>query len=314
MPVSSWCGGLRGSAGAFAVEPAAGGMLPKRVVQALRRYLEFIRFSHTIFALPFALAATVVAADGWPTGRTLMWVVAAMVCARTSAMGFNRIVDRHFDAANPRTRQRHLPAGTISLRGAWLLTLGSAVLFLLAAWALNPLCGLLAPVALVVIWFYSFTKRFTDFSHLFLGLALGLAPLGGWLAVTGRWEWPPVTLAAAVVCWLTGFDIIYATQDYEFDKQAGLHSLPVRWGIAGSLRFAMVAHAMMTGLLIVFGRWVQLAWPYFVGVAVIGAFLTAEHFFARRRDPASLHLAFFRMNAIISVVFLAATALGVWVR
>lgn len=281
-------------------------------MQVVRRYLEFIRFSHTVFALPFALAAVVVAARGWPGGRTLVLVLVAMICARTSAMGFNRIVDRHFDAQNPRTRNRHLPAGTITLRGAWTLTLVSAVLFVAAAWAINSLCGWLSPVALAVIWFYSLTKRFTDFSHLFLGAALGLAPLGGWLAVTGRWDWAPLVLALAVVCWLTGFDIIYATQDYEFDKAAGLHSLPVRWGIAGSLRFAMVAHVVMTGLLAVFGWLTKLSWPYFVGVVVIAGCLAVEHRLAQRRDPVSLNLAFFRMNAVISVLFLVATIAGVW--
>ncbi|MCS7048063.1 MAG: putative 4-hydroxybenzoate polyprenyltransferase [Verrucomicrobiae bacterium] len=281
-------------------------------MQWFLRYLEFIKFSHTVFALPFALAAVVVAARGWPGGRTMALVLAAMVCARTSAMAFNRIVDRKFDALNPRTRNRHLPTGSISLRGAWALTVVSAALFVGSAWAINPLCGWLSPVALVVIWFYSLTKRFTDFSHLFLGLALGLAPLGGWLAVTGRWEWPPIVLALAVVCWLTGFDIIYATQDYEFDKSIGLHSLPVRWGIAGSLQFARWSHAMMTVLLAVFGWMAKMSWPYYLGLVGIAGCLALEHHLARRRDPVSLNTAFFRMNAIVSVLFLAATVAGVW--
>lgn len=280
----------------------------------MRDYLEFVRFSHTVFALPFALASMVVAARGWPGWRTVLLIVAAMVCARTCAMGFNRIVDREFDARNPRTKNRHLPAGTISLGSAWVLTGLSAAGLVAVSGLINGLCFVLSPVALAVVCFYSLTKRFTDFTHLFLGIALGLAPVGAWLAVTGEFAWTPVVLAGAVVLWLTGFDIIYATQDYEFDKQAGLHSLPVRWGIAGSLRFAMVAHALTALLLAWFGRQAELGAAYFTGLAVIAVCLAAQHGLARKQDPVSLNVAFFRMNAIISVVFLAAVAADLFWR
>jgi len=280
----------------------------------LRKYFEFVRFSHTVFALPFALAAMVVAARGWPGGRVVGLILAAMVCARTAAMGFNRIVDREFDARNPRTASRHLPTGQITLASAWALTCLSAAGLVAVSWFINRLCFYLSPLALAVVGFYSLTKRFTDFTHLFLGIALGLAPLGAWLAVTGRFATEPVVLAGAVVLWLTGFDIIYATQDYEFDRRAGLRSLPVRWGIAGSLRFAMVAHALMALMLAWFGRVAGLGGWYFTGLALIAVCLTTQHALARRQDPVSLNVAFFRMNAIISVVFLAATAVDVFGR
>src|SRR5579862_647372 len=202
----------------------------------LRKYFEFVRFSHTVFALPFALASMVVAANanrGWPGWRTFLLILAAMVCARTVAMGFNRIVDRKFDALNPRTAQRHLPKGQITTASAWVLVCLSAAGLVVVTWGINPLCFRLSPVALLVVCFYSYTKRFTNFSHFFLGLALGIAPLGAWLAVRGTFDWPPIVLASAVVLWLVGFDIIYATQDYEFDKAHELHSLPVRLGVAG---------------------------------------------------------------------------------
>jgi 4-hydroxybenzoate polyprenyltransferase len=280
----------------------------------IRKYLEFVRFSHTVFALPFALASMVVAARadrGWPGWRVFLLIVAAMVCARTAAMGFNRIVDRRFDALNPRTEKRHLPAGRIGLASAWVLVYLSAMGFLLVTWFINPVCFLLSPVALLVVCFYSYTKRFTDFSHLFLGLALGIAPLGAWLAVRGRFDWPPCVLAAAVVFWLVGFDIIYATQDYEFDRSAGLHSLPARLGVIGSLRMAQAAHVVTAVLLLAFGLISNLHMPYYLGLAIILICLAVQHVLARKQDPVSLNAAFFRMNAIISAVFLGAVAVDV---
>jgi 4-hydroxybenzoate polyprenyltransferase len=280
----------------------------------IRKYFEFVRFSHTVFALPFALASMVVAARadrGWPGWRVFLLIVAAMVCARTAAMGFNRIVDRKFDALNPRTEKRHLPAGRIKLGSAWMLVCLSAVGFLLVTWFIDPVCFLLSPVALLVVCFYSYTKRFTDYSHLFLGLALGIAPLGAWLAVRGQFDWPPCVLAAAVVFWLVGFDIIYATQDYEFDRSKGLHSLPARLGVAGSLRMAQAAHAITAVLLLAFGLISNLHMPYYMGLAIILICLAVQHVLARKQDPVSLNAAFFRMNAIISAVFLGAVAVDV---
>jgi len=278
----------------------------------IRKYFEFVRFSHTVFALPFALAAMFVA--GWPGWRTFGLILAAMVCARTAAMGFNRIVDRKFDAENPRTAKRHLPAGQITVASALVLTGLSALGFVGVSWFINPLCFWLSPVALVVICAYSLTKRFTDFTHVFLGIALGLAPVGAWLAVTGAFSWTPVVLAGAVVLWLVGFDIIYATQDVEFDRQVGLRSLPVRMGIPGALRVAQVAHGVMAVGLGGFGLISGMGLPYYAGLTVIVVCLIAQHLLARKQDPVSLNVAFFRMNAVISVVFLAAVMVDVMWR
>jgi len=291
--------------------PSAGGACQ---VISLRKYFEFVRFSHTVFALPFALASMVVAAGanhGWPGWRTFLLILAAMVWARTAAMGFNRIVDCKFDALNPRTAQRHLPVGSMTVTSAWWVVVGAAAGLIGVAWLINPLCYYLSPVALLVVFFYSFTKRFTNFSHFFLGLALGIAPLGAWLAVRGRFDWPPCVLAAAVVFWLVGFDIIYATQDYEFDKSQGLHSLPARLGIAGGLRMAQAAHGVMAVLLLAFGLISHLHVPYYFGLATILICLVAQHVLARKQDPVSLNVAFFRMNAVISAVFLLAVVADV---
>jgi 4-hydroxybenzoate polyprenyltransferase len=283
-------------------------------VTAFRKYFEFVRFEHTVFALPFALAAMAVAANeqrGWPGWRTFLLILAAMVCARTAAMAFNRIVDRRFDAVNPRTLGRHLPTGQISRLGAWVLVWSAGVLFVGTTFLLNHACFYLSPVALAVIFFYSFTKRFTHFSHFFLGLSLGLAPVGAWLAVRGQFAWPPVMLAVAVILWLVGFDIIYATQDYESDKEQGLHSLPARWGIPAALRMAQAAHGVMVLALLAFGLISRMRMPYYIGLSIIALCLVVQHVVARKRDPVSLNLAFFRMNAVISVVFLAAVLASV---
>jgi 4-hydroxybenzoate polyprenyltransferase len=283
---------------------------------SIRKYLEFVRFSHTVFALPFALAAMAVAARadrGWPGWRTFLLILAAMACARTAAMAFNRVADRKHDALNPRTAQRHLPTGRIPVAGAWVLVIVSAAGLVVVTWFINPVCFYLSPVALAVVFFYSFTKRFTSFSHFFLGMSSSLAPLGAWLAVRGDFSqlWPPVVLALAVVLWLVGFDIIYATQDYEFDKTHGLRSLPVRWGIAGALRFALAAHAMMVAALLGFGLISGMRVPYYVGLVIIITCLGVEHRLAQDRDPASVNVAFFRMNALVSVVLLMAVILDV---
>lgn len=279
-------------------------------VLGIRKYFEFVRFSHTVFALPFALASMAVASRGWPGWRIFLLILAAMVCARTAAMGFNRIVDRHYDAQNPRTAGRHLPTGQMSVTGAWWLVIGAGTGLVGVAWFINWICFWLSPVALAIVFFYSLTKRFTDFTHFFLGLSLAVAPVGAWLAVTGSFAWPPVVLAVAVVFWLTGFDIIYATQDYEFDKAAGLHSLPVRWGIAGGLRFARWMHAVMWAALVGFGLITGLGWPYYAGLAVIAGCLVFEHRLAAQGDPVSVNVASLRVNGVISVVFLLSVIFG----
>jgi 4-hydroxybenzoate polyprenyltransferase len=281
----------------------------------IKKWASFVRFSHTVFALPFALAAMVVAARdhrGWPGWRTFGLILAAMVCARTCAMAFNRIVDRKFDALNPRTSNRHLPAGQVSLVSAMALCALSAAGLIAVSYLLNQLCFYLSPVALAVICFYSLTKRFTDYTHVFLGLALALAPVGAWLAVKG----PDVsileilqmtTLALSVVLWLVGFDIIYALQDYEFDKSHGLHSLVVAWGPKNALAAAFLAHMVMCGLLLAFGLLCQFRIAYLVGWMLILGCLVLEHWIARRRSLNWINLAFFRLNALVSAVFLIVT-------
>lgn len=289
-----------------------------RFFRAVAMWLDFVKFSHTVFAMPFALASMAVAARaerGWPGARTFGLILLSLVCARTCAMAFNRIVDRDFDAKNPRTASRHLPTGLVSLAEAWLLCLAAGAGLVWAAWMLNPLCFALSPVALFAVCFYSLTKRFTDFTHVFLGVALALAPLGAWLAVRGAFEWAPwrvsavlpLLLAAAVTFWLIGFDIIYALQDYEFDCRHGLRSLVVRWGPRNALQAAFLAHLVMWGLLAVFGLLSGFRVAYFAGLAIILVCLLIEHWLARRRDLKWIQVAFFRLNALISVVFLVVT-------
>jgi 4-hydroxybenzoate polyprenyltransferase len=281
----------------------------------LKKWASFVRFPHTVFALPFALAAMAVAARdnrGWPGWNSFGLILAAMVCARTCAMAFNRIADRKFDALNPRTANRHLPAGQISLFSAWLLCLLSGAGLIVASRFLNPLCFYLSPVALVVICFYSLTKRFTDYTHVFLGLALALAPVGAWLAVKGANVsileiLQMTTLALAVVLWLVGFDIIYALQDYEFDQAHGLHSLVVAWGQKNALQAAFLAHLVMCGLLLVFGLLCRFRIAYLVGWMMIVGCLVLEHWIARRRSLNWINVAFFRLNAVVSAVFLIVT-------
>lgn len=295
------------------------------MLKTIRTWLEFVRFSHTIFALPFALASMALAArdnHGWPGWRLVLLIVGAMVCARTAAMAFNRIVDRQFDRLNPRTAQRHLPAGKISLISAIVLWAGASAGLVIDAYFINPVCFYLSPVALVIVCFYSVTKRFTDFTHVFLGIALALAPIGAWLAVKGNFDlvpmingWLslkhsailPLLLAVAVVFWLVGFDIIYALQDYEFDREHGLRSLVVRWGPQNALTAAFLAHMIMWLVLMVLGILAGFRFAYYVGGVFILFCLVAEHWLARRRSLNWVNNAFFRLNAVISVVFLIAT-------
>jgi 4-hydroxybenzoate polyprenyltransferase len=281
----------------------------------LNKWLSFVRFSHTVFALPFALAAMAVAAranHGWPGWRTFGLILAAMVCARTCAMAFNRIVDRKFDALNPRTAGRHLPTGQISLLSAVTLCALAGAGLVGTSFLLNPLCFYLSPVALVVICFYSLTKRFTDYTHVFLGLALALAPAGAWLAVRGTEVslleiLQMFVLAVVVVLWLVGFDIIYALQDYEFDRAHGLHSLVVAWGPKNALQAAFMAHLLMCGLLLLFGLLCKFRIAYLVGWLVIVGCLVLEHWIARRRSLKWINVAFFRLNAVVSAIFLFVT-------
>ena len=285
------------------------------LLAALRKWSSFLRFSHTVFALPFALAAMAVAARdnrGWPGWRTFGLILGAMVCARTCAMAFNRIVDRKFDALNPRTANRHLPAGLVRLGNAVTLCVAAGGGLVGCSFLLNSLCFYLSPVALVVICFYSLTKRFTDYTHVFLGLALALAPVGAWFAVKGtdisRWETAQMlVLAAAVVLWLVGFDIIYALQDHEFDRRQGLRSLVVAWGPKNALQAAFLAHILMCGLLMAFGLLCGFRVAYIIGWIIIVGCLVLEHWIARRRSLQWINVAFFRLNAVVSSVFLVVT-------
>jgi 4-hydroxybenzoate polyprenyltransferase len=286
------------------------------MISVIQKWGSFVRFSHTVFALPFALAAMLVAArdnHGWPGWKNFGLILAAMVCARTCAMAFNRIVDRKFDALNPRTAKRHLPSGEISLASAILLCVISAAGLIAASYFLNPLCFYLSPVALVAVCFYSLTKRFTDYTHVFLGVALALAPVGAWLAVKGTNVSTSeilqmTTLACAVILWLVGFDIIYALQDYEFDKSHGLRSLVVAWGPKNALAAAFLAHMVMCGLLLAFGLLCHFRIAYIIGWFIIVGCLVLEHWIARRRSLNWINLAFFRLNALVGAVFLIVVA------
>ncbi|MEY2492478.1 MAG: 4-hydroxybenzoate polyprenyltransferase [Verrucomicrobiota bacterium] len=266
-------------------------------------FLRLIRFSHTIFALPFALASLIVAANGYPSPRILLLVVACMISARTAAMLFNRLVDWTIDQRNPRTASRHLLASRTTIA---IALVASSVAFVGFASLINKLTFVLSPAALGIIFFYSVTKRFTKATHFFLGFALGIAPIAAWIAQTGRVDLPPMVLALGIVCWVAGFDLIYATQDYEFDRREGLHSLVVRLGVTGSLRMAQFLHLAMLVALIAFGVVTKSGAIYFCALILVGVALFYEHNSARRLDIAGINQAFFQSNAFVSAVFLAA--------
>jgi len=273
---------------------------------ALSRFLRLIRFSHTIFALPFALGALVVAANGLPSARTLLLVLVCMVSARTAAMLFNRFVDWSLDQRNPRTALRHLLLSKPAI-GA-LLVLSSA-LFLAAAAAINRLTFVLSPIALAIVFFYSLTKRFTAATHFFLGLALAISPIGAWIAQRGELDLAPIVLAIGVICWVAGFDLIYATQDFEFDRREGIRSLVVTMGIARTLRVAQLLHVLMLTMLIGFGFAANLGPIYFLAMPVVAAALVYEHRSARSLDVAGINRAFFQSNAFVSALFLVVVCL-----
>jgi len=266
------------------------------------RFFRLIRFSHTIFALPFALGALIVAADGLPSLRTLLLVVICMVFARTAAMLFNRLIDWSLDQRNPRTASRHL---LISKSAAIVLLALSSAGFILAAAAINRLSLLLAPVALAIIFFYSVTKRFTSATHFFLGLALAIAPVGAWIAQTGHIDLAPLVLGAGVICWVAGFDLIYATQDYDFDRREGIRSLVAKLGIARSLRLAQLLHLLTFAALIAFGLVARLGAVYYCAMLIVAAALFYEHK-TEKLDLVGINRAFFHSNAFVSAVFLLA--------
>jgi 4-hydroxybenzoate polyprenyltransferase len=275
----------------------------------LTRFLRLIRFSHTVFALPFALGALLVAANGHPTLRTLLLVLACMVLARTAAMLFNRLSDWSLDQRNPRTAGRHR---LLEKSTAGVLLAISAAGFLLASAAINRTTGFLGPVALLIIFFYSLTKRFTNTTHFFLGFALAVAPAGAWIAQTGQLALPPLVLGFGVICWVAGFDMIYATQDTDFDRREGLHSLVVKLGVAQSLRLAQWLHLVMFLALVSFGFVAKLGTIYYAAMPLVAGALYYEHRSARRLDLPGVNRAFFHSNAFVGAIFIAAIAVDRW--
>lgn len=274
---------------------------------ALVRYANFVKLPHTVFALPFALVGATLASYVRPvTVPKLLWIVLAFTSARFAAMGFNRIVDRRIDAANPRTARRELPSGAIGVVEAALAVAVASALFIVAAWRLNPLCLALSPLALGWVFFYSYTKRFTRWSHLVLGVGLAIAPVGGYLAITGAWSnpwWMLIALAAAVAAWVGGFDILYALQDAEFDREQGLHSIPAALGESAALLLARTLHVVTVLALAMAGVAAAAGWLYGAGVLVAALLLLYEHSLVRAGDLSRLDAAFFTMNGVISIVF-----------
>jgi 4-hydroxybenzoate polyprenyltransferase len=267
-----------------------------------------IKFEHSVFALPFALTGALLAArathHGWPTWPQLAGIVVAMVSARSAAMTLNRIVDLRYDRENPRTRQRALATGAVSVSFAWIFTLIAVAVFLLAAWQLNPLALKLAPLAILILFSYSFTKRFTNWSHLFLGFALGISPAAAWIAITGGLDPRMLILCTAVTLWVGGFDVLYACQDIDYDRSAGLCSVPKRFGVANALRIARAMHTGVVALLCWLAASFALPWPAWVGIVVVAALLAYEHSLVKANDLSKLDAAFFAMNGYISMSFL----------
>lgn len=285
----------------------------------LRTTLEMIKFEHSVFALPFALTGALLAAryageqPAWPTWRQLVWIVVAMVGARSAAMTMNRIADVRYDRENPRTAQRALVTGALSLRFAWAFTLVAAALLVIAAWQLSPLALKLAPVALGILFFYSYTKRFTSWSHVVLGFCLGISPAAAWIAISGDFDARMWLLCSAVTLWVAGFDVLYACQDVEFDKRAGLFSIPKRFGVARALGISRVMHIAVVGLLCWLAWSFALPWPAWAGIAVVAALLAYEHSLVKPNDLSKLNAAFFTVNGYISVLFFLFWGAAVWV-
>ncbi|NCO40593.1 MAG: 4-hydroxybenzoate octaprenyltransferase [Armatimonadetes bacterium CG_4_10_14_3_um_filter_66_18] len=273
--------------------------------------MELVKFQHTVFALPFALTAALVAANGLPAWRTLLWILLALVGARTAAMGFNRIVDLKFDRLNPRTANRELPTGKIPVPAAAALVVVAAAVFVLAAHELNRLAFYLSFPTLAVLLGYSYTKRFTSWSHMVLGLCLGLAPMGAWVAIRQEIALTPLALTLAVLLWVAGFDILYSCMDVEFDKQSGLHSMVTRLGVPGALRLAAALHAGFLLLLAGFGVLAHLGVPFYVTTGLIGGLLLYEHALVKPTDLSRVNLAFFTVNGVVSVLILVGVGIEV---
>lgn len=287
-------------------------------VNRVRTVLEMIKFEHSVFALPFALIGALLAAritaHTWPTFLQVFWIIVAMVAARSAAMTINRIVDLRYDRDNPRTQSRALVTGALSLSFAWIFTIVAASLFIFAAWRLNPLALMLSPVALAVLFFYSFTKRFTSWSHFVLGFCLGMSPAAAWIAITGSLDSRMLILCAAVTLWVGGFDVLYACQDVQYDHRAGLYSIPRRFGLTRALTIARAMHAVMVALLAWLAASFSLPWPAWAGIVVVAGLLAYEHSLVKPNDLSRMNAAFFAVNGYISLLFLLfwGAAVAVW--
>jgi 4-hydroxybenzoate polyprenyltransferase len=284
------------------------------VWKKLRITLDMIKFEHTIFALPFAMIGALLAGPGFPNLRQVFWIIAAMVGARSAAMTFNRIVDLRYDRLNPRTDRRALSAGTLSMSFAFVFTVLMAILFIVSAAQLNRICFYLSIPTLAILCLYSYTKRFTAFSHLFLGLAIGLAPLAAWLSIRGEFAWPPVLLSAAVMFWVAGFDIIYALQDMEFDREHRLFSIPAKLGPRGALIVSSLFHVMTVILLFATAMRTHLGVIAYVGIAIVAGILFWEHRIVKPGDLSRVNVAFFSLNGYVSILLLLTFATDVLTR
>lgn len=283
------------------------------VIRKVPVFLEAIKIEHAAFTLPFAYLAMLLAADGWPTWWQFIWVTVAMVAGRTAAMSLNRIIDRHLDSRNPRTAIRALPRGILTPQFMWGASIFNLALMVFAAAMLNWLCVLLSPIAIFWLVFYSYTKRFTWLSHFALGVSGSMAPMGGWIAVTGEFAWSTVLLGAAVVTWMAGFDMIYACQDYEIDLKEGLFSIPARFGIPRALIFSAFSHAATALCLAAAGVLLGLGFFYWLGIAAVAGLLLWEHLLVTPRDLSRINTAFFHVNSSLSAVFFVFVALETFV-
>jgi 4-hydroxybenzoate polyprenyltransferase len=286
-------------------------LLPAR--ERIATFLEMVKFSHTIFALPFALLAALLAANGLPSPGQLFWIIIAMAGARTGAMGANRLLDKEIDARNPRTRERALPAGRIETRQAFLLTLASYLVFIFAAYMLNPLCFHLAPYIIIILTGYSLAKRYTVYTHYILGFCLALAPIGAWIAVAGSLALTPVILGLAVACWVSGFDLLYSLQDIEFDRSEGLYSIPAAIGVEKTLALARRLHlGMLAGLFLVWLLSPGLGWLFFLALVIVAALLHYEHGLLSPDDLSNIDIAFFTINGWISLTLFIIAAIDIF--
>ncbi len=276
--------------------------------------LEMIKFKHTVFAMPFALMGAVLAVRGIPSFWVFFWVIIAMIGVRTAAMTFNCIADRRFDAANPRTSKRAIPSGQVSLNESWSMVAAASALFFFACWMLNSLALQIAPFALALTFFYSLTKRFTWLCHVVLGIALAFSPLGGWVAAAGSLSGYPWVLSLGVLFWVAGFDIVYASQDAEFDRQAGLYSIPASLGRRNAFQLAVVFHILAFILFTVTGYLQHLHVVYYIGIVLTGAALFYQHLIVNPRDLSKIQMSFFSMNGFISLTLFVATCLSLLMR